>query len=178
MKTRRQSGKNANGFTLIEVLVTSSIALLVMGGTLSVAMWTMRRAAWARQMGYAQTETMKSSSHLRYCIRNAVAVNAIDESGDWVELRMPNGSVSRITYWNPTETRGMGQLVYMDNIASSTAVQRVVSEGLTKVMSVPSRNVFHQTSANTLRMAYRITEPLSPQACPQEIEFSVELRNN
>jgi len=138
----------------------------------------MKKAAWAGQMNYAQSEMMTSSSKIEYSIRNALAITDIDISGNWVELRMPDGTICRFTYWNPTGEAGMGQMMYLDDIASTTSVQRVVSEGLTKVMTTPVRNVFHQVSANTLRVAYRITEPLSSGDCPQEIEFSVQLRNN
>lgn len=97
--------------------------------------------------------------------------------GQWVELERADGSISRLEYKNPTGVSGAGRMILIPDVTNTNAITNIVAQGLTEVMTLPARNVFHQTSDNTLRLAYRVTKPMSPGNVPAEIDVGVCLRN-
>ena len=165
------------GFTLLEVLVASSLGVLVLAGTLSAFIWSMRAACKARQYAWAQTEATVSAGKLSHYIRNARAIDSIATNGNWVQLVMPGGTTSKFSYVNSLELVGDGKLLFQSDISDPSSETNVVAKGTSKVMTLPVRNVFAQTGSNSLRIAYRITEPLTPGECPAEVDIGVRLRN-
>ena len=171
-KTSRKAG-----FTLIEVMFASAIGLMVIGTIWSVYLTTIRTASTAQQYAWAQSETTHAGQSLASYIRNASGIDSIDESGNWVQIIMPSGTISRFEYQNEVGLDGMGQMLFYRDVSLDNE-ETIVARGLTKVMSSPVRNVFSQTGDNCLRIAFRVTKPLSPGKCPAEIDLGVRLRNN
>jgi len=170
-RRRRQAG-----YTVTELLVASSISILVSGGFLAAFITAVYAAGEGRQFGWAQSECVRSSRMVMNYMRNACAVDSIDISGDWIQLSMPNGNVSRFEYVTDPQGEGQGSLTFVADVVSGTSTS-IVSRGLTKIMTLPVRNVFAATGDDTVRVSYRVTEPMSPGECPAEVEYGVRLRN-
>ena len=165
-----------SGFTLLEMMFAVAVSSIVMAGVVTTFLWATRQAYRVRIQCWAQVETLKSSTRVIGHIRQAQAINDIDDTGNWVELYMPDGTVCRFVYDNPTGRSGDGQMLYRASMLN-TSEAKIVAQGLSKVMSTPVRNVFEKTSDNTLRIAYRVTQPMEPVDIPAEIDIGVRLRN-
>lgn len=174
----RLNNRALSGFTLVEMMFASAIGLMVIGGIWSVYLATIKLTGHAQQYSWAQSETIVAEQRLASYIRKASAIESIDQSGNWVQVRMPDGTVSRFAYENDTGENGEGSMVFIKDVVSNSSEETIVASGLTKVMSLPVRNVFTQTGDNNLRIAFRVTKPLSPGECPAEIDVGVRLRNN
>ncbi|NCD34180.1 MAG: prepilin-type N-terminal cleavage/methylation domain-containing protein [Spartobacteria bacterium] len=172
-----KNSRHHQGFTLVEMMFASAIGLMAIGTVWTVFLSTIKTASKAQQYAWAQSETLTASQRLASYIRNASSIESIDTSGNWVQIRMPDGTVSRFEYVNITGEHGEGKMLFEKDISAGTQ-ETLVAEGLTKVMTHPARNVFSQSGANGLRIAFRITKPLSPGECPAEIDIGVRLRNN
>ena len=170
--------KARRGFTLVELTIASSISVFVLGTLMTVFLRTSRVTYLARQSIYGQTEVRQSAQKIIAYLRGGKNIANIDTAGRWVEIEMPNGIISRFEYINPTEQIGGGQMAFVADISSSNAITKIVARGLTEVMTLPARNVFHQTSDNTLRLAYRVTKPMTPGDIPAEVDIGVYLRNH
>jgi hypothetical protein len=176
MRAWKHGQRGAAGFTMGEFMVASAVSLLVAGGFAIVFRDAIIVGGEGRQYAWAQSECVNSSRRITDHIRNAVAIDDIDLSGDWVQLLMPDGRVSRFEYVSDPNGDGDGYMTFVAD-TNGAAPLRIVSRGLTKVMTSPVRNVFAATGPTTMRVCYRVTEPMSPGECPAEIEFGVRLRN-
>jgi len=170
------------GFTLLEVLIASSLGILVLAGTLSAYIWALRTACESRQYAWAQTEATVSASKLTHYIRNARTIDRIATNGNWVQLVMSGGITSKFSYVNSLETDGDGKLLFQPDISDPSSVTNIVAKGVSKVMTQPkTRNIFMKGTnsfySNSVHIAYRITEPLTPGECPAEVDIGVRLRN-
>lgn len=173
---RCRPGRSRGGFTITEVLVASAVGSIAIAGLATVFIWCVKTAGEGRQYAWAQTEALISSRKIMGYMRNASGIDSIDQSGNWVQLNMPDDTVSRFEYVNDPLGDGNGRMAFVRDISSGSSTN-IISQGLTKVMTMPTRNVFAQTGDNTVRVCYRVTEPLSPGECPAEIEYAVFLRN-
>ena len=169
------------GFTLLEVLIASSLGLLVMAGTLSAYIWSLRAACRSQQYAWAQTEAAVSASKLTHYIRNARAIADIATNGNWVQLVMPDGTTNKFSYMNSLELAGDGKLLFQTDISNPSSVTNIVAKGVSKVMTQPVRNIFMKDTnslhGNSLHIAYRITGPKAPGECYAEVDIGVRLRN-
>jgi len=167
-----------HGFTLIEVMLTSLVGLIVLASILSVFVWALTSSHECGENAWAQTQATHSAQKMVSYMRNASGINAIDVSGTWVELSMPpTGTVSRFEYVNPTPEQGDGRILFTEDVSDASVRTQVVAMAVTEVMSLPSRNIFQQTSPRLLRIAYRVARPTRYRVCSAEIEVSVRLRN-
>ena len=178
MQTEDIDSRLNAGYSLTEVMVASGIGAVVLTALLAAFTWTTRAAHVARQSVWAQSEVRMSAQKVVSYVRTACEITAIDQAGTWVELEMPSSVTSRLAYVNPTEQQGMGQLLFVGDVSNTNAATNIVAKGLTEVMTLPPRNVFHQTGPDTLRIAYRVTKPASPGDAPSEIDVGVHLRNH
>lgn len=182
-RTRRQAARRArrrtDGFTLVEVMIALTISTIVMAAMLTAFVWVIKRTSECQQFGWAQTESVKVSQRLVAYLRNASVITNIDVGGDWIEVVMPtNNTISRISYVNTSGLPGAGRLVMVPNVASSSSPTNVLAYGLTKVMTLPTRNVFERSGPNALRIAFRITQPSESGQYPSEVDIGVRLRNH
>ncbi|MDP6523186.1 MAG: hypothetical protein QGI24_09210 [Kiritimatiellia bacterium] len=173
MREKQKKG----GFTIVETLVASSISTLTAAACLTTFIWTMKRCVDCRQYCWAVTETRETKENVIAYMRNACEIVDIDDAGDWVELEMADGTISRFEYMKPGGQSGSGRLVFTRNMGASNPQVTLVAEGFTKTMNEPVRNVFEQTGPTTLRVAYRVSEPLSPGTCAVEVDTGVQIRN-
>ena len=171
--------REQSGFTIVELMVASTVGLIVMAGIVSVFIWALRAAYDCGQDAAAQTEAVQSSQRIMSYARNAMAVSDIDAAGTWVELSMPpTGMVSRFSYTNPTTAAGDGRLTLVRDVDDPNSTSQVVATAVTEVMSPPSRNVFQQTGPRSLRIAYRVAQPGRARICSAEVDVGIRLRNN
>lgn len=179
MKTRFRTDWRArkHGFTTVELMIATSVSVVVMGGLFVVFVFGVRTAYRANQASWGQTEIRGASEKLVAYMRNAVQITDVDDAGRWVELLMPNMTTSRFEYVNAAGSAGMGKMVFLRDISVTNAVTNIVARGLTEVMTTPPRNIFHKTAPNALRVAFRVTKPYSPGELPTEIDYGVYLRN-
>ena len=169
--------KNPAGFTLLELVISTALGALVMIGVLTLFVWALRTSAECRQYAWSQADAVKSSQKIITYLRNGVAVHAIDGSGNWVELSMPpTGTISRLSY-DPSASPDGGRLLFVANVGAASASTSTVATGVSKVMSLPVRNIFERSGTNTLRIAYRITRPMGDEVYPAEVDVGIMLRN-
>jgi len=174
---KRTKTDGRTGFTLMEVMVSTAISTMVLAALMSCFVWTSKQAHETQARSWGQVESLKSSSGIVGTLRMASAIVDIDGEGNWVEVRFTDGVVSRFTYTNPTQAHGDGYMLFQADV-ESRETELVIARGLSKVMTTPVRNVFEQTSPNTLRVAYRVTRPLEPVDCASEVDVGVHLRNH
>lgn len=168
----------SRGFTLVEVMVATTIGLVVMAGMMTAFIWVLHSTEQCRQYAWAQTEAIKSSQRVVSYLRNAMAINQVDSGGNWIMVATPpTGVVARLAYVNPSGLAGAGLLTLVPNVADSHSATNVFAHGITKVMTLPSRNIFEVTGSNSVRIAYRITKPAASGAYPAEVDVGVRLRN-
>ena len=166
--------RNAAGFTLVELVVSTALGSLVMIGILTLFLWALRTASECRQYAWSQAEAVKSSQKIMTYLRNGMAIHNIDVSGNWVEISMPpTGRVSRVSY----DASGVGTLLFVADVYAPAASTTTVATGVSKVMGMPVRNVFERSGSNTLRVAYRITRPMGEDVYPAEVDVGLALRN-
>jgi Tfp pilus assembly protein PilW len=175
MKTNLFGSKK--GFTILEVMIASSISTMTLGALMASFIWTMRQSHETNTRAWAQVESLKSSVNMIDSIRNASRIDSIDGEGNWVELRYPDGSIGRLSYRNESGQAGAGFLLYEPDLAQGNVSLKLVAKGVSKVMTTPVRNVFERTSPRSLRVAYRVTKPLAPVDVASEVDIGVCLRN-
>jgi len=166
-----------DGFTVTEVMVASAVSMVVIGALMTVFLTVADVLYEAKQRAYGQAEVQVSVNKMLQFMRSANEISDIDPAGEWVSLKMPDGRHCRFEYYNPNKKTGEGQMIFMPDVTSTNAFTNVVARGLTEVMTDPPRNIFHKTSDTTLRIAFRVTMPLSPGAAPAEVDTGVFLRN-
>ncbi len=177
-------GKASAGFTLIEVVVASSISTLVVAAVMTVFIWNAHQASECAKLAWSQNEAMRTSKKLTQYIRNASDIVAIDESqGAWVQLEFPDGRRATLTYSNAVPLLRDGRMY----IERDDSTDMLVARGLTEIQSTDGYTtpVFSRTRTNVLRVAYRVAAP-SPtggrasddEAYAAFIQFGVCLRNS
>jgi len=182
MKAHREHFKRLRkmgGFTMVEVMFATGIGSIAIVGMLMTVISVLQTVNRAQHYAWAQSEVNQSIQKIVTFARNAEAIAAIDESGYWVDLRLPDGTTNRFEYIPSSgHNSGGGALRMTRQRPGEVGATHLVAEGVTKVMTLPVRNVFHQTGPNTMRVAYRVTKPGSPRNCPAEVDVGVYLRNN
>ncbi len=146
------------GFTLIEVMVASAIGLCVLTGMMTAFIWSSKQMTYAQRVSWSHMEILKSSRILTDHIRNASAISAIDTNANaWVELQMPNGTLSRLVYVNPVAQQRDGYMY----VSNSQGRVTIVTRGMTEIMDDGfSPPVFRKVGNNALRISYRLVEPV------------------
>lgn len=171
------ASSQTRGFTLVEVMVSSAISSVVLAAVMTCFVWTANQAHETRARSWGQVESLKSSVGILSTLRMASDIIGIDGEGNWILVRFPGGGVSKFTYVNPTQASGDGYMLFQPDMSDSHS-ELVIAEGLSKVMTLPVRNVFEMTSASTLRVAYRVTRPHDPIDLASEVDVGVRLRNH
>jgi prepilin-type N-terminal cleavage/methylation domain-containing protein len=147
------------GFTLTELLVASSISALAVGGVLTTFIVSLREATLSSKIAWSQNEAMNTSAKLTMYVRNAKEIVSIDEShGQWVELRFPDDTTGRLVYSNAVPDLRDGRMF----IQRPNGTQVIVARGLTEIQDSKgfTTHVFTKTRDNSLRIAYRVAEPV------------------
>ncbi len=155
-KTVRRGG--AAGYTLTEVMVASSIAVLVGGAVMWMFVWCGEGATLCSKMAWSQNEAMRTSSKVAAYIRNASSISGMDTNrGTWVRLRFPNGTTGQLIYSNGVANLRDGRLF----LKWSNTTEMIVARGLTQIMDDQgfTQPVFQRTRDNALRISYRVSEP-------------------
>ncbi len=158
MKARRTHSRA--GFTLVEILVALMVGLAVLSGVMTAYVWMAQKISFAEKVSWSHRMALTSGRDVMDYLRNATEILAIDaDNAWWVEVRMPDGSESRFVYVNPVEFQRDGYM-YMTNAASGRCM--VVARGMTEIMTSDgfSPGIFTQTSPSTLRLRYRVVEPV------------------
>lgn len=175
------------GFTIPEVMIASSIFLIVMALTLGIFTWVSIRVSWVQHVVWSYTEARRASRDLVDYIRNASAITQVDTNQClWIELRMPNNSTTRFVVVNPPGDVPRDSYMYMSN--SITGNSMIVARGLTGLMTSDgfSRPIFFvQPNMRTIRLGFRVTEPVpagreavNDSRITAIIDTSVTLRNS
>jgi len=165
-----------SGFTLVEMMMATAISTLVFGALMSSFLWMVRLADKGNRYASVQHEAARSAQLVSRYIRNAASISSVDVSGNWVRLEMSNGKTSQFAYVTDTSASGQGRLTFVPDIGTASTTN-IVAQGLTKVMTLPTRNVFEKTGANTLRLAYRVSSPTRGSDCAAEVDTGIRLRN-
>ncbi len=177
--------QSRGGFTLTEVLIASSISVLVGAAVITLFTWCVSTASLCSKMSWSQYEAMRSGASLTAYIRNASAIvtNGID--GKWVDLRFGTGTnsyVARLIYTNAPGVLRDGRLY----LKRGNDTETVVARGMTEIMNYNGYQlpVFSLIGTNCLRVAYRVSEPgiNGERAADDElyaacVRLSVRLRN-
>ena len=148
------------GFTLVELLVASSLSVLVSAAVVTAFVWAARQASLATKIAWSQNEARGTSARLTMYVRNAQRIVDIDESeGTWVELEFTDGSVGRLVYSNAVPLLRDGRMI----LVRTNGMQTLVARGLTEIQDSGGYTtpVFYRSRTNTLRIAYRVAEPTS-----------------
>jgi prepilin-type N-terminal cleavage/methylation domain-containing protein len=175
--------RNRAGFTLTEVLIAASIAVIALAAVMSVFLWSGRQFSLCSKIAWSQDEAMRSSGKIASFIKNASAISGIDTNkGTWVKLQFPDGSIGTLTYSNSAPILRNGQL-FLKRTNTTTVL---VARGMTAIMDSQgfTTPVFSQIRANALRVSYRVSEPstVSGNAADDadfaaSVRFGVCLRN-
>lgn len=150
--------RNRSGFTLTEVMVASSLAVLVGGAVIWLFIWCAEGAALCSKIAWSQSEAMRTSSKIAAYIRNATAISGMDTNrGTWVRLTFPNGTTSQFVYSNGIANIRDGRLY----LKWSNTTETIIARGLTEVMDEFgfTQPIFQKTRDNSLRISYRVSEP-------------------
>jgi prepilin-type N-terminal cleavage/methylation domain-containing protein len=151
-------GRDRSGFTLVEVLVASSLAALVLTAVLTTFIWCGKQAAHCAKIAWSQRQAMNTADKLTMYLRNASGVVAIDEEeGMWVQLRFPDESSAHLVYSNAVPEVRDGRLY----LVRTNGTETIVARGLTEIQNPDgfTTPIFSQTRDNALRLAYRVSEP-------------------
>ncbi len=178
--------QSRGGFTLTEVLIASSISVLVGAAVITLFTWCVSTAALCSKMSWSQYEAMRSGASLTAYVRNASAIVTNDiVRGRWVDLRFVDGTnswVTRLIYTNAPGVLRDGRLY----LKRGNETETVVARGMTEIMDTQGFQtpVFTLFGTNCLRVAYRISEPgiNGERATDDElyaacVRLSVRLRN-
>ncbi len=185
----RQTGAEAtrwgkrDGYTLVEILVATTISSIVLAGVMAVFIWSCRQASLCAKMGWSQQEAMTTAAKLTMYMRNASQVQAIDDvEGKWIDLGFPDGTTRRLSYSNAAPLLRDGRM-YLQGDGTN---ELLVARGLTEIQSENgfSTPVFSQVGPSAVRVAYRVSEPTSggtraanDGAFAAIVRFAVCLRN-
>jgi len=145
------------GFTLVEITVASAIALAAIAVVLSVFIWSMEQSSLCSKIAWSQNEAMKSSDKLVTYLRNAEGIHALDTSGNWAEIYLPDGTRTRLVYSNSMAELRDGRLY----LVRSNNTETLIARGLTAIMGTQGYNlpIFTTNKPNALNVRYRVAEP-------------------
>jgi len=154
-----------SGFTLVEVLTATSIAMIVLGGLMTVFLWCGRQVDQASRVSWSHMEALESSRTILCYLRGAKQILAIDTNEHrWVEVLQSNGEVGRLVYDNPVLHQRDGYMYLTNDNGRST----IIARGMTEIMEPGySPPVFRLMDGNSLRVSYRVVEPIAKR--PGEI---------
>lgn len=183
MNDRRLQARGRSGFTLLETLIATGIGALVLAGLMSVFVWVADRTTYAQHIAWSHNEALRSSRNLIAFLRNADAITAIDTNHwRWVEVRGVNGVRTRFVHVNPIAGQRDGYMYMSNNLGSALVVARGMTEIMTPTGFSPS--IFRITATNTLRISYRVVEPVMSQPGENRdanigaiVDTAVHLRN-
>jgi prepilin-type N-terminal cleavage/methylation domain-containing protein len=170
------------GFTLTEVMIASSILVLVGVAVMSLFIWCSSQSSLFAKIAWSQNEAMRTSGKLIAYMQNASTISKIDTNhGWWVELKFPDGRLGRLTFTNTVGTLRQGQLI----LKWSNSTERIVARGLTEIMDDGfTTPMFEAVRSNVIAVSYRVSEPVAAgvQAADDAdfaaiCQFSVCLRN-
>ena len=174
---------NRSGFTLLEVMIASAVALLVGAATVAVFLWSGSQFFLSSKIAWSQNEAMRSSGKILSFVQNASEIIQYDTNkGTWVQFRFPDGTIGKLIYSNKTATLRDGRL-YLQRTNNYTVV---VARGLTEIMTDAgfTTPMFNVTGPNIVRVEYRVSEPVAEgtQAADDEdfaacVRFAACLRN-
>lgn len=147
------------GFTLVEILVATGIALTMMTAVMTMFIWTQKQTLDASRITWSHSEAIKSSRNLVEYLRSASEITGQDTNDwTWLEVRLANGSLARLVYVNPVERQRDGYM-YLSNAQGRVTI---VARGLTRIMQDGySPPIFTQTGPASLRVRYRVVEPVA-----------------
>jgi hypothetical protein len=176
-----------NGYTLTEVVIASSISIMVGAAVLTLFLWCADTASLCSKMSWSQYEAMRSGASLTSYIRNASAIATNDVvRGRWVDLRFGHGTntwVARLVYTNAPGVLRDGRMY----LKRANETETIVARGMTEIMDEHgfTAPVFTPVGTNCIRVAYRISEPGAngERAADDEqyascVRLAVRLRNN
>ena len=168
---RRAAGA---AFTLVEMLVASSISTLVMAGVVTTFVWSIRQATLSSKVSWSQNEAMKTSAKLAMYVRNAVEVAAMDNEGTWVQLRFVDGSTARLAYSNDVPNLRDGRLYLQRANGSET----IVARGMTRIQDSNggATPLFRMSRGNCMNMAYRVSEPREASNPAADGQYAAHVR--
>lgn len=181
MKNNKQSRA---GFTLMEVMIATSITSLVLVAVLGTFIWCGKQSITCTKMAWSQREAMITQMKLLTFIRNASRITDIDEeTGQWVTLGFADGTSCDLVYSNAIPLVRDGRMY----LFRGTTEDLLVARGLTEIMESGgfTTPVFIGTAGgDSLRIAYRVSEPTSQgtkssddDAFAVSVRFSAALRN-
>lgn len=193
-KTKWERLNAKRGFSLVEVMVSSTISLMVLFVVLGAFLWGGTQAVQCMKRGRSQQAATSSSTKITTYVRNAQEIHSIDEAhGNWVKLLFPDGSIGELTYINPTTDQRDGnlRLLKWDKFNRKVLEEKIVTSG---VMAVPDpsgggyneERVFVGTPGGAnLNVSYWISAPNAKGARSAHdggyavvVRFSVCLRNH
>ncbi|MEI8140330.1 MAG: prepilin-type N-terminal cleavage/methylation domain-containing protein [bacterium] len=176
-----------SGFTLTEVVIASSIAVMVGAAVMTLFGWCLSTASLCSKMSWSQYEAMRSGATLTSYIRNASAITTNDVArGRWLDLRFGSGTntwIARLVYTNAPGMLRDGRM-YLKRANES---ETIVARGMTEIMDEHgfTTPVFTMVGTNCVRIAYRISEPGANGARASDdekyascVRLAVRLRNN
>lgn len=183
---RARFSMRREGFSISEVMISSTLFLIVMAGALGIFAWVLIRATWVQHVAWSYSEARRSSRDIVDYLRNAAAVTQLDTNNyQWVEFRMANGSLTKFVVVDPPGNLPRDNYMYMSN--SLTGKSMIIARGLTGLMTSTgfSRPIFYvQPDQHTIRIGFRVTEPVpSGQSAIDDsriaaiIDTGVTLRN-
>jgi prepilin-type N-terminal cleavage/methylation domain-containing protein len=146
------------GFTLIEILVASSIAVVVATVVMKNFIWCVQESTLSAKISWSQKEAISTADKLTMYMKNASEIVGIDTNeGTWVNLRFPDGTFARLAYSNAIPLQRDGRLY----LQRTNGTELIVARGLTKVQDTQgfTTPVFLKTRDNLLRVSYRVSEP-------------------
>ena len=176
--------RRCGGFTLMETLIATGVASIVMTALFMTFVWVYDKSSHASHVSCSENTALASASKITDFLRNAQRISAIDtQNWMWVEITRTNGTKGRLVYVDPLPTYRNGYL-YLSNSVGTAIV--LVATGVTKIMQPGLNPPVFQMSArsNVLYVAYRVVEPV-PSAPGQQgdqliaaiVDMGVCLRN-
>ena len=180
---KQQKSDRQQAFTLVEVMVALTIAMIVGAAAISVVIFAARSAkAGGNQVRYA-TEARRASNRITRAVENAKAVSAKTNS---LELLMTDMTMARIVFddgGNPNDLHS-NRLLLMPT--SSTNNATLLSNFVSAIPGEPMFGLV-PTTPRTARIAFRVgdgtndqTRAFSSPGAPLqgvEVRISVTPRN-
>lgn len=171
------------GFTVAELSVAAGVSVLVGVAVLSCFVWCVEQTTLCSKIAWSQDKAMRTCGKVTAYIRNSKEIVDIDQiEGTWVRLRMPDNSIVKLAYSNAIPLVREGRML----LQLTNANEVIVSRGLSEVMDSDgfTMPVFTRVSTNTLRVSFRVAEPVSSgvravndSEFAASVQFSAALRN-
>lgn len=178
MKTLRNNNK---GFTLAEVVLTSSVGIIIVASILHLTMVTQRFAAAALNQ-ISVTEAMKKPTEmLARDIREAVRIDYYQsytnvtptKNADYIQIFFPSShGVNNVGYYvHNKELRKITNLAADD--ANSTADDKLIATG------IQSQNTFRDVAQLTMRLKFNIKNDSDQQSGKKtaQVDTFIHFRN-